>query len=39
MPREESEASVIILDPALLVALAAFTGAISSLIWSIRRKP
>ncbi|QFT76006.1 hypothetical protein FIU90_00485 [Erythrobacter sp. THAF29] len=30
---------MLVLDPAALVALAAVIGAISTLVWSLRRKP
>jgi hypothetical protein len=28
-----------VIDPALLIALAAFVSSVSALVWSVRRKP
>ena len=30
---------MLVLDPAMLVALAAMLGSLSALIWAVRRKP
>ena len=35
----DSEATMLILDPAAVLALAALITALSTLVWSVRRKP
>jgi hypothetical protein len=35
----ESEATIFILDPAAILAIAALIGATSTLVWAVRSKP
>ena len=37
--REHLDTAMLVLDPPLLLALAALTTSVSAIIWSLRRKP